>query len=376
MRQKEEENNELKKNIKKALLEEKAVTKDFGGSNTDAELTQHEFAQVEQTHEFQKLNTTTYEYMLDRMKKDLISLTLTINDSTESLRSKKQITEEEQRKQMKSREQKLQARYRLDALMTNIDREQAKRQERIMALQLSIRNKEQALQKRIERVKRQHAIAEEAANENKDQNEIEARQKFNIQKIWSQFYMKKMAKEMAKYKEIEDAFQQIRACSGNSDVKEMVTKFMTREETYAQLHKQVGHFERKFEWLRQKNEEKKTRLHQLQIENDNKRKVGEAKPNVDHATPPTSISSEQDANPTGAAEQAEHEYTRLAGELESLRALLDQINDRSKKIELTNDQIGGWTNRVASKIAEHTDDGTYQVDAGLSDRFQWIESAV
>ena len=46
---------------------------------------------------------------------------------------------------MRSREQKLQARYRLDALMTNIDREQAKRQERIVALQLSIRNKEQAL---------------------------------------------------------------------------------------------------------------------------------------------------------------------------------------------------------------------------------------
>lgn len=102
------------------------------------------------------------------MKKDLISLTLTINDRTESLRSKKTIAEDEQNKQMRSREQKLQARYRLDALMTNIDREQAKRQERIVALQLSIRNKEQALQKRIERVKRQHAIAEEAANENKD----------------------------------------------------------------------------------------------------------------------------------------------------------------------------------------------------------------
>lgn len=144
--------------------------------------------------------------MLDRMKKDLISLTLTINDRTESLRSKKTIAEDEQNKQMRSREQKLQARYRLDALMTNIDREQAKRQERIVALQLSIRNKEQALQKRIERVKRQHAIAEEAANENKDQNEIEARQKYQVQKIWSQFYMKKMAKEMSKYKEIEDAF--------------------------------------------------------------------------------------------------------------------------------------------------------------------------
>jgi len=61
--------------------------------------------------------------MLDRMKNDLISLTLTINDLTESLRSKKSITEDESRKQMKSREQKLQARYRLDALMTNINRE-------------------------------------------------------------------------------------------------------------------------------------------------------------------------------------------------------------------------------------------------------------
>ena len=69
---------------------------------------------------------------------------------------------------MKNREQKLQARYRLDNLMSNIEREQAKRQERIMSLQLSIRNKEQALQKRIERVKRQQEIAEIAANENKD----------------------------------------------------------------------------------------------------------------------------------------------------------------------------------------------------------------
>jgi hypothetical protein len=72
--------------------------------------------------------------------------------------------------------------------------------------------------------------------------------------------MKKMAKEMARYKEIEDAFQQIRACSGNSDVREMVTKFMTREETYGMLHKQVGHYERKFEWLKEKNEEKTAKL--------------------------------------------------------------------------------------------------------------------
>ena len=68
-----------------------------------------------------------YNYMLDRMKRDLISLTLTINDLTESLRSKKGITDEEMAKLMKARESKLPSKYRLDNLMINIDRDHMKR---------------------------------------------------------------------------------------------------------------------------------------------------------------------------------------------------------------------------------------------------------
>lgn len=48
-----------------------------------------------------------FKYMLDRMKRDLISQNLTINDLTESLRSKSGIYEDEDAKLMKSREQKL-----------------------------------------------------------------------------------------------------------------------------------------------------------------------------------------------------------------------------------------------------------------------------
>jgi hypothetical protein len=39
----------------------------------------------------------------------------------------------------------MQAKYKLESLMKNIDQEQKKRQERIMSLQKSIRNKEEAL---------------------------------------------------------------------------------------------------------------------------------------------------------------------------------------------------------------------------------------
>jgi hypothetical protein len=60
--------------------------------------------QVEESHDFQKLNNATYRHMLDRMKKDLISLTLTINDLTESKRSKTNIQIEESRKLMDAKE--------------------------------------------------------------------------------------------------------------------------------------------------------------------------------------------------------------------------------------------------------------------------------
>ena len=81
----------------------------------------------------------------------------------------------------------------------------------------------------MDRVRRQSEIAEAAANENKDSNEIKLRENFMIQKIWSQFYKKKMEKEMFQSKDIEEAFQRIKARTGMSDVQEVVHKFLTRE---------------------------------------------------------------------------------------------------------------------------------------------------
>ena len=117
--------------------------------------------------------------------------------------------------------------------MQNIEHEVKKRQERILSLKLSIKNKEEALQKRMDRVKRQSEIAEAAANENKDQNEIQLRANFGIQKLWCEFLKKKMESEMKKFHNLEEAFQKIRTSTGNADVQEMVTKFLTREQTYA-----------------------------------------------------------------------------------------------------------------------------------------------
>mmetsp|Transcript_4824 Transcript_4824/g.4478 ORF Transcript_4824/g.4478 Transcript_4824/m.4478 type:complete len:88 (+) Transcript_4824:667-930(+) len=87
-----------------------------------------------------------------------------------------------------------------------------------MSLQKSIKNKEEALQRRMERVRRQQEIAESAANENKDSNELKMQENFLVQKLWSSFLKKKMEKEMKRTFEVEDAFQKIKASTGFSDV--------------------------------------------------------------------------------------------------------------------------------------------------------------
>ena len=91
-----------------------------------------------------------------------------------------------------------------------------------------------------------------------------------------------------------------------------------------------------------KNEEKSIKLQQLKIENDNKKNVDEFKP--------TENDEEQTMNQTvqdGDGETNEIEYRKLSVELDELQALLGDITERKKNIQLINDQVGGWTSRVA-----------------------------
>lgn len=68
---------------------------------------------------------------------------------------------------------------------------------------------------------------------------------------------------MKHYRDLEDAFQKIRTSTGNSDVQEMVTKFLTREQTYAQLLTAVSDNENKLDQLRRENDDKTDILHAL-----------------------------------------------------------------------------------------------------------------
>ena len=102
--------------------------------------------------------------------------------------------------------------------MRNIELEQKERKKRIEELQECIKNKEESVQRRIERQKRNQDIAEAAANENKDSSELKMRESLYIQRLWNAFMRKKMEKEMKESHVIDDAFKAIKTATGVTDV--------------------------------------------------------------------------------------------------------------------------------------------------------------
>lgn len=83
------------------------MEKQTSGANDETIGTMNDLQSVKFEHDTQKLYQDSYTHMLTRMKKDLIALQLQSNDLTESLRHKRQIYEDESKKNRLAREAKL-----------------------------------------------------------------------------------------------------------------------------------------------------------------------------------------------------------------------------------------------------------------------------
>ena len=81
--------------------------------------------------------------------------------------------------------------------MHNIEKEHTDTNTILAEIAKCLKDKEESVQKRMERIKKNQEIAEQAANDSKDQSEIKDRQNLYIQKLWNAFMRKKMEKEMA-----------------------------------------------------------------------------------------------------------------------------------------------------------------------------------
>lgn len=331
---KEQELQQLKKQIEQVNQEELFAEGDAITMNEKLEELHIASSSVKKRHEVSQMDSKIYFHMLDRMKKDLIAMKIKTNELETSMQHKDSIFSKEYAKSKKSQENKLQAKFKLDNLLSNVDLEQSKIQERIKSLHISIKNKEEAVQRRMERVKRQQDIADAAANENKDSDELKMRENFMAQKLWAVFLKKKMEKEMVKSAEIEDAFQTIRAATGLTDINLIVQKFLGREQTYSQLLVYVAESERKFDALKKENEELMNELHELMIDKDGM---------------------------SGDGKNSFSQIEKLQDKLQEKTKEVEACKERSQMIEIVTDQIYGWAQKVLNKMMEQFSDARINI---------------
>ena len=120
----------------------------------------------------------------------------------------------------------------------------------------------------------------------------------------------------------------------------MVNKFLTREQTYAQLLTAVNENEKKVEHLREENDKKEEILHSLQIDNDNQQNNND---NISGSTTSLAL-KDMGSNPNG------QEIISLLQEIQFLKKEFEIINNRKKNMHLVCDQVQSWSTKVALKL--------------------------
>lgn len=270
----------------------------------------------------EQLLSDSYEYMLVRIKKDLIAQQIKNKKAEDSLRDKEMIAAVEEEKSRKSNADRQKANKALKGLFGTMEQQNHQRKNRMDNLSMAIQSKKDAEARKQERLKRQMEIAEAASNENKDSSELQMRESLLVHKFWNGVLKRKMENEMKRSAPIEEAFQKIRTATGLSDVNSFVNKFLTREQEYASLLVAVADSSRRIEVLKQQNQELQGKLKQKKIDSE------------------------------GVASGHDDDVDGREKELTELRRHLKVLQTKQQRAQIIYDKVRAWSRRVGAKLPE------------------------
>mmetsp|Transcript_62764 Transcript_62764/g.72037 ORF Transcript_62764/g.72037 Transcript_62764/m.72037 type:complete len:561 (+) Transcript_62764:93-1775(+) len=207
----------------------------------------------------------TYQHMVERMKKERLIFEANKKELEKNLSKKQDIVKSESFRLLKAKEGQKQTQYALTGLRRDVKRENKKQKDTIGLLSKTIEAKHHEVSKRESRNKRQQEIAETAAAEGRDAKEIALREHALLHQFLRHFLKNKMDNEMQRNQATEEAYQKIRTATGLTDINDIVSKFLTREQAYTDLVNAVQEAENKVEALKKINEDYKSRLQDLKI---------------------------------------------------------------------------------------------------------------
>ncbi|KRX00068.1 hypothetical protein PPERSA_07265 [Pseudocohnilembus persalinus] len=298
-----------------------------GNNNFNEQKLQELQEQQEKTQDLlkdAKMNKKTYEYMIERMKNDLISFKLRVHQTQDELDKGKVVLEsaKERFQKQKQRYQKIEQAHREISVQKEI--ESQTRERNVEKFIKEALEKQEVEKQKEERVIRQIEIAEMAANDIRDSNLKKWRKLLLVHQFVSTFMKLKMEREMNQYSKVEKAFQKIKASTGISEAGQIVHKFLNREHTYSHLLISIADYEKKIEDLKKSNENYKHELQKLKEE-------------FSH--------SEKDSNKNSDQE------------LEALMHKYSQVSEKQQNCQITEERVNEWLKRNILRLTRSVGQG-------------------
>ena len=152
--------------------------------------------------------------MLTRIKKDQVSLESKANKMNRKLVNSNNHLEEENKKLRTLNEARYQSKLQLDSLKKSADLAKRKKDERIVRLERSVRQRQDAAFRRESRQKKQTQLIEAAESEDKESQEVKMREKYIVHKFWHQLLKKRLIEERDRSTKLEEAYAKIKLGTG------------------------------------------------------------------------------------------------------------------------------------------------------------------
>ncbi|KAL4456282.1 hypothetical protein ABPG74_014243 [Tetrahymena malaccensis] len=211
------------------------------------------------------LQRKSYQHMRNRLKKDIQHYEKQVIIYQNELKQLRQEQNAIGLRAHQTRQFNDQTSKMMDEVMKNVEQERKERESKLNQIKGKIQTRQELDRKREERMMQMMAIADHAMHD-KDPQEKKWRQLLLVHKFVSTLLKQKMEREMKKFEVVESAFQKIKTATGVSESEEIITKFLSREQTYGELLATIAESETKIDNLKKKNEQYNQKLADLKQE--------------------------------------------------------------------------------------------------------------
>ncbi|KAL4463854.1 hypothetical protein ABPG74_005791 [Tetrahymena malaccensis] len=195
----------------------------------------------------------SYLFMRDRLKRDKIVNQLKQQAVEEELSVVRKCYQQADYQSQMSKQFSDNAQRILDEMLKNVENEKNQIDNKLNSFKNQLIMWEENEKKKLDRSFREKEIAEHAIYD-KDAQEKKLRALLLVHKFVSGMLKDKMEREMQKFQIVEESFQKIKTATGQTEMKNIVSKFITREQTYGELLGQIANHEKKIDYIKKRNE--------------------------------------------------------------------------------------------------------------------------